>query len=473
VITVGSSAGAAGIVAFSSRGPVERINVEPSGIYAKPDVVAPGYGVVSGKAEDASIYDYPSYNSSDYGNLYTQWAGTSASAPEVAGLVALLLHKYPTLDPLSVKAALMLGAIDLDADPMEQGWGLINAVEACDVIDTANGAMTLATPKSYPTLPGGSNVLIIGDDRPDQNITIISTEALGSVEILSTGNASEYVTVFDNSVSVQEGYTHIGVGLDIPEDLPLSAVGYYEGELIFVQGTENITSVDLEFTITSYGGTLQVDMSHHSIDDPDDPSAYRYFREYLREQGVVMTEFGSPTSGVVERIDSRGLAAGEVFVIMDTESEYLDYEIDALHDFVEDGGTLLVFSEFYDTLTDSPAFAFESYNQILAPYGIQCEAFSIGEGPTPTTGLVYGVDHGGAVEDDELMDGVSNLYVLMGSTLSIDPSVAGAEGLFWYDDTRTHAIVAVAEQGKGRVIAISDGSTLYDDILYNAINSES
>ena len=40
------------------------------------------------------------------------------------------------------------------------------------------------------------------------------------------------------------------------------------------------------------------------------------------------------------------------------------------------------------------------------------------------------------------------------------------------DAERTHAIVATAEYGRGQVFVISDGSTLYDDILFDAINND-
>ncbi|MHA2047921.1 MAG: hypothetical protein ACW99G_24315, partial [Candidatus Thorarchaeota archaeon] len=66
---------------------------------------------------------------------------------------------------------------------------------------------------------------------------------------------------------------------------------------------------------------------------------------------------------------------------------------------------------------------------------------------------------------------MNNLYVIQGSTLQIDPLVSNARGLLWEDAARTHAIVATAEYGTGNVFVISDGSTLYDDILFDAINN--
>jgi subtilisin family serine protease len=462
VITVGSSSGSAGIVAFSSRGPVHRTITSPRGYYTKPDLVAPGYEVFSGRLVNSNLIEYPISNSSQYGNLYTQWSGTSASTPIIAGLAALLMDKHLALDPLTTKAALMETATDLDQDSMEQGWGLPNVTKASERIEQTGGALTLMAPRKYPTLPGSSNVLIVGEEREGQNVTIISTVNKGSLDIEITGNVSDYVNIYSTEINVNVGYSHFGISLDIPQDLPLSEAGHYQGSVNLKSDDDVIASIEVDFSITAFGGRLLVDMAHHD-EDLDDPSAYKYFREYLLEQGMVLSETSTFS------IDISELTTSEVFLIMDTETTYSSNEIDAFHQFVEDGGTLLVLSEFYDNRTNTASFGIDSYNQILEPYGIQCERFEVGRGVDDFTGLFYGVDHKGAVETHPLVEGVENLYILSGSTLSVDPSIAGAQGLFWYDREKTHAIVAIAEAGAGNVIVISDGSTLYDDILYDAI----
>ncbi|MCK4567882.1 MAG: S8 family serine peptidase, partial [Candidatus Thorarchaeota archaeon] len=116
-ITVGASVDDAGVIAFSSVGP------EPSGHTAKPDVVAPGYGVVSGLSADANALEYFPYNYTQYGNSYTQWAGTSASTPMIAGAVAILAQRHLLLTTDEAKTSLMASATDFGLDPMVQGWG--------------------------------------------------------------------------------------------------------------------------------------------------------------------------------------------------------------------------------------------------------------------------------------------------------------------------------------------------------------
>jgi hypothetical protein len=470
-ITVGASSGFEGVVAFSSVGPVLRTTSTPKGYSAKPDVVAPGYFVVSGKGKDANDLEYITYNSTQYGENYTSWSGTSASAPMVAGAVALLAQKYLALTPEEAKAALMTSATDLHLDPMVQGWGVVNITRASKALADSGHYITIMSPMRIPTLPWSKQVLIVGDDRPPQNITVLSTVQAGTATISITGNASEYVETNVGQLVVLPGYSHFGIYLNIPEDIPLAEAGFYSGFLNLTVGSTTIASVNIAFTITLFGGRLMVDMAHHSTGtngDPDYPSYYGYFTEYLREQGVLLTEFGSPDAIIQSSIDLGTLSGSDVFMIMDTETSYSDSEITAIHDFVENGGTLIMLSEFWDATTQTASFGIDSYNQILEPYGIQCERNGIGVGPG-NLGVVYDATAGSAVENVSLMDGVTRLYIVQGSTLHVDPSVSNARGLFWADSAKTHAIVATAEYGNGHVFVISDGSTLYDDILFDAI----
>ena len=471
-ITVGASADDTSVVAFSSVGPVLRTISEPSGYNAKPDVVAPGYGIVSGLAEDANSFEYYPYNYTQYGDTYTQWAGTSASTPMIAGAVAILAQRHLLLTTDEAKTALMISATDLGQDPMVQGWGLVNVTRASEFLLNSSRDLTIMTPKRFPTLPWSDTVLIVGDDRPPQNITIISTQSVGLANITIAGNASLFVKTQDQ-ISISAGYSHFGITLDIPEDLPMSEIGWYSGVLNLTSFGEVVASIDIGFTITLFGGRLMVDMEHHSTGpqgDPDDPSYYGYFTEYLRESGVTLSEFGSPDDFYTSYIDLGSLSGSDIFMIMDTETTYTEDEVTALHSFVENGGTLFVLSEFWDSTTDSASFGIDSYNEILEPFGIQCERRGIGEGGGGD-GLLYDATLGSAVENDSLMEGITSLYIIQGSTLSINSTISNARGLFWEDAEKTHAIVATAEYGSGNVFVISDGSTLYDDILVDAIRA--
>ncbi|MFW9956970.1 MAG: S8 family serine peptidase [Candidatus Odinarchaeota archaeon] len=470
-ITVGASSGMEGVIAFSSVGPVLRTTSQPKGYSAKPDVVAPGYNIVSGRGEDSITQEYPIYNQTQFGDAYTIWSGTSASAPMVAGAIALLAQKHLSLTPEEAKTALMFSSTDLNLDPMVQGWGLANITRASQTLDQTDRDITIMTPKRFPTFPWSSKVLIVGDERPPQNITIISTVQLGTANITMSGNASQYVQTNVDQITVVSGYSHFSIYLDIPDDLPLTYAGRYTGTLNLTVGSTTIASIKIEYTITLFGGRLMVDMEHHSADDPDDPSYYGYFTEYLRERGVLLSEFGSPDDLVRSYIDLGSLSASDIFMIMDTETAYSEGEISALHDFVQNGGTLIALSENWDNAAQVASFGIDSYNLILEPFGIQCERNGIGDGPG-NYGLIYDASVGSVIENASLMEGVTSLYIVQGSTLHVDSSISNAQGLFWVDSAKTHAIVATAEYGNGKVFVISDGSTLYDDILFDAISRE-
>lgn len=95
---------------FSSRGP------DACGGGAFPDVVAPGYSVLS-----AAL-----------GASYKTVSGTSFAAPTAAGVLALILGAFPDLTAEQQEAALLAGAVDVGAagPDNDSGRGALNALQA-------------------------------------------------------------------------------------------------------------------------------------------------------------------------------------------------------------------------------------------------------------------------------------------------------------------------------------------------------
>lgn len=82
----------------------------------KPDIVAPGYHIVSCN----------NVQNIQRKRAYSMKSGTSMSTPIVSGAVALLLQKYPRLTPKEVKIRLKESSTNLYLPHEKQGWGLLN-----------------------------------------------------------------------------------------------------------------------------------------------------------------------------------------------------------------------------------------------------------------------------------------------------------------------------------------------------------
>jgi hypothetical protein len=134
---------------YSSRGPTA-IDFQ-----AKPDLVAPGTGIVSLSSPASTMY----YSKPQYlltGSLlnqtykpYLSLTGTSMASPVVAGTVALMLQANPSLTPNMVKAILQYTAqVYPSYNALTQGAGFLNA----------HGAVQLA--RFYRNAVSGSKMMI-------------------------------------------------------------------------------------------------------------------------------------------------------------------------------------------------------------------------------------------------------------------------------------------------------------------------
>lgn len=106
-ISVGATDKDDKVARFSSRGP-SPIKDANGNFLEKPDVSAPGVDVVSaGKT----------------GNSYVKMSGTSMATPNVAGVIALLLSKHPTLTNEQVREVLHRSSVDLGSAGWDADFG--------------------------------------------------------------------------------------------------------------------------------------------------------------------------------------------------------------------------------------------------------------------------------------------------------------------------------------------------------------
>lgn len=119
-LAVGAVDDADELADFSNRGPL------PGSYGIKPDVTAPGVGIVAARATGTSL-GFP------VDDFYTSSAGTSMSAPHVTGAAALLLQARPALRAAELKALLMNTAEPRgELTVYQQGAGRLDVARAID-----------------------------------------------------------------------------------------------------------------------------------------------------------------------------------------------------------------------------------------------------------------------------------------------------------------------------------------------------
>jgi serine protease AprX len=128
------------VAGFSSRGPTHDL-------IAKPDVVAPGIGMVSDR--DAGSTLDTRYPAARIGTYYFKGSGTSQAAAVVSGVAALMIQANPSITPNVLKAALIGTANRNMASLAGAGAGLVDA----------NAAVNAAATNSYASRPANGGLL--------------------------------------------------------------------------------------------------------------------------------------------------------------------------------------------------------------------------------------------------------------------------------------------------------------------------
>jgi serine protease AprX len=172
---------------YSSRGPTA------IDFAAKPDVVAPGTGIVSLAAPESLTYTTKAaylLNGSvaTAYKPYLSLTGTSMASPFVAGTVALMIQANPWLTPNLVKAIVEYTAQNYGYDPLTQGAGFLNA----------RGAVQLA--RFYATAQAGQR---IPSQKPWSKTILWGNHKLTRGVIKPTGSAWATSTVWGSPTTVQ------------------------------------------------------------------------------------------------------------------------------------------------------------------------------------------------------------------------------------------------------------------------------
>ncbi|HXG57352.1 MAG TPA: S8 family peptidase, partial [Vicinamibacterales bacterium] len=153
------------VAPYSSRGPSAIDHA------AKPDIMAPGTGIVSLSDPTSTFYQtksaYLVAGTVDTAYLpYLSLTGSSMSAPAVAGTVALMIQANPNLTPNLAKAILQYTAQIYEGyNELTQGAGFLNAKGA---VELSRYFATARNGERYPFAPDWSHTIHWGNHKLTQ-----------------------------------------------------------------------------------------------------------------------------------------------------------------------------------------------------------------------------------------------------------------------------------------------------------------
>ncbi|WP_254431505.1 S8 family serine peptidase [Agromyces sp. Marseille-P2726] len=149
---------------------------------------------------------------------YVQWSGTSAAAPIVSGLVALIRSEYPDLDAANVIERLIrtADANGHDVPSPLYGWGIIDPVAALTADVPKVDASPLGSLAEWITIHRRADAPVPAEGTEEQAIVPIADPPLprsdGAQTLLPTAWTLAYITV---PLSLVAGFGTLGALLGI------------------------------------------------------------------------------------------------------------------------------------------------------------------------------------------------------------------------------------------------------------------
>ncbi len=285
IITVGAVDSTLALASFSSTGPVEWPDFPyPPGL-TKPDISAPGVGVVSCVIPGG----------------FEAWDGTSMATPHITGVCALLKQINPDITPAEIKAILESTAVDL-GDPGKDnqfGSGFVNVESALmAVAEWCTLAYYSAVPGTLVVMPYRTKFFGTGD-------TILIPAGAEFAVFFADGYEPDTIRDLPCGGEIEitpEPITRtcrVGI-LDSRTAEPLSGEVYFADETLAVDGFGEISlpSVDVWICATAIGYNLVCDSVR-----AEDECKFLFLHkcEDFEDSAVLVGngdwEWGTPTSG--------------------------------------------------------------------------------------------------------------------------------------------------------------------------------
>jgi subtilisin family serine protease len=288
------------MAAFSSRG--------PGGFGIKPDITAPGVQILAGQTPTPD-----DISGGPAGEYYQAIAGTSMSAPHIAGSAALIKAAHPTWTPGQIKSAMMTTAktsvVKEDtvtpADPFDVGSGRVDLTKAGGpgltfdetpermfaLGNDPNNAVNLNLPSvNIPVLPGR-----VITTRVARNVTGQSQ----TYKVTTTAPAGSKITVSPSTFTVPAGGT---VSLKITVS-STAAEGQYFGEIKLDPSRNSLPDLHLPVAFVPKQGSV-------SLAQECAPASVAWLRSTTCTVTATNNSFGDATADFKTSVDANLLVTG-------------------------------------------------------------------------------------------------------------------------------------------------------------------
>lgn len=313
VIAVGATRNFKELALFTARGPTPSLT---SGV----DIVAPGQGIGT-------------MNATTFEKTYV--IGTSVSVPIVVGCIALLKQAFPETDKNTMEAAFLDTAIDLKESIIGQGNGIINPLEAYNLINNKGELNLFAViPKRISKENAFYYECVEGTDTTF-NIKIISS-VNQTLSLTLTGETT-YIE-FPSDLQIFKGVNTFLLNISLPDFIGIKNI-LRTLKLTNSEGFEQ--NIEISIQSRYYGGTILFDKKHQEelenkwFGSSTPYGAHLQLARVLKDRGfkIEVYESGDDLNQLLDRT--------HVFVISDPEIRMSKDELNATLEFVNDGGSVL------------------------------------------------------------------------------------------------------------------------------------
>lgn len=362
-ITVGATTLDGELTKFSSRG----FNL---GLYPDPDIVAPGQDIIAPLSNNSllgsakTIFFPPKFISGTSAN-YITLSGTSLASSIIAGASALLLDAYPRLKdlgPIALRIALMRSAKRpypaFQANPNLWGAGAIDIAFADlflkNLGDTPEQDLVLIFPHLLLSEPA---LIAFPGNKFEQKLLLLSVYP-GKFTFKPVGSIVPFIKLEKTSFYLEKGdVVPVSLSISLPIDIDLTIFQQIRGTLYVRRNNELIARIPIQPIDMCYPKLRVYFDNFHNREPEDSPLGNFFaFTKLLRNNSIDIVVHDS-------FISYETLSTFDILLLPDVELMFAQEEIQAIHQFLEDGGNLIVLG------AEKKSIAVESINELLEPFG--------------------------------------------------------------------------------------------------------